>query len=136
MFDPLPNALPQIRAGKLKLIAVVSEAPMPAYPELPILAGLLPKEAVVGWNGIVVPAKTPRAIVSRLYADFASVIGSAEIQERFVSFGVQPITLTPEKFDAFIREDIARWADVIKPRDQARGGGYVLSDDDVDRGDP
>jgi tripartite-type tricarboxylate transporter receptor subunit TctC len=114
MFHPLPGALPLIEARKLKLIAVVSDAPIPGHPEFPLLAGLLPKDAVVGWNGIVVPARTPRAIVARLNADFLAVIRSPEVQERFAALTVQTITSTPEKFDAFIREDIVRWADVIK----------------------
>jgi tripartite-type tricarboxylate transporter receptor subunit TctC len=96
------------------LVAVVSDAPIPGHPEFPLLTGLLPKDAVVGWNGIVVPARTPRAIVGRLNADFVAVIRSPEVQARFAALTVQTITSTPEKFDAFIREDIVRWADVIK----------------------
>jgi tripartite-type tricarboxylate transporter receptor subunit TctC len=114
MFDTLPNALPQIRAGKLKLLAVVSEGPVPGHPDFPVLSGLLPKGAVVGWNGIIVPTKTPRAVVAKLNADIVDVVHSPAVQERFAGFSVQTITSTPEEFDAFIREDIARWADVIK----------------------
>ena len=114
MFHPLPGALPLIEARKLKLIAVVSDAPIPGYPDFPLLTGLLPKDAVVGWNGIVVPAGTPRPIVAKLNADLIAVIRSSEVQERFTALTVQTITSTPEKFDAFIREDIVRWADVIK----------------------
>ncbi|HEV2008781.1 MAG TPA: tripartite tricarboxylate transporter substrate-binding protein, partial [Burkholderiales bacterium] len=114
MIDALPNALPHIRSGKLKLLAVLSDGPVPGFPNFPVLSGLVPKGAVVGWNGIVVPAKTPRAIVARLNADLIEVIRSPEVQERFASYSVQTITSTPEEFDAFIREDIARWADVIK----------------------
>jgi tripartite-type tricarboxylate transporter receptor subunit TctC len=114
MFDTLPGALPQIRAGKLKLLAVVSEGPVPGHPDFPVLSGLLPKEAIVGWNGLVVPAKTPRTIVAKLNADIDDVIRSPEVQERFASYSVQTITSTPQEFDAFIRADIVRWADVIK----------------------
>jgi len=114
MFDTLPNALQPVRSGKLKLLAVVSEGPVPGHPDFPVLSGLLPANAVVGWNGIVVPAKTPRAIVARLNADLVEVIRSPAIQERFASYTVQSITSTPEEFDAFIRADIARWGDVIK----------------------
>ena len=114
MFNTLPNALPLVEAKKLKLLGVVSDAPIPGHPELPLLSGLLPKEAVVGWNGVVVPARTPRAIVGKLNADLVAVIRSPEVQERFAALTVQTITSTPETFDAFIREDIVRWADVIK----------------------
>src|SRR4029434_8392796 len=114
MFHPLPGALPLIEARKLKLIAVVSETPIPGHSELPLLTGLLPKDAAVGGNGIVVPASTPRVIVAKLNADFVAVIRSPEVQERFAALTVQTITSTPDRFDAFIREDIVRWADVIK----------------------
>jgi tripartite-type tricarboxylate transporter receptor subunit TctC len=114
MFHTLPGALPLIEVGKLRLLAVVSDAAIPGHPEFPLLPGLLPKEAVVGWNGIVVPARTPRSIVAKLNADFVAAIRSPEMQERFATLTVQTITSTPEKFDAFIRDDIVRWADVIK----------------------
>jgi tripartite-type tricarboxylate transporter receptor subunit TctC len=55
MFDALPNVLAHVQSGKLKLIAVVSEAPLSAHPEFPLLQGLLPPDATVGWNGIVGP---------------------------------------------------------------------------------
>ena len=74
LFNTLPGALLLIEARKLKLVAVVSDAPLPGHPEFPLLTDLLPKDAVVGWNGIVVPAKTPRTIVARLNADFVAVI--------------------------------------------------------------
>ena len=114
MFHTLPGALPLIEVGKLRLLAVVSDAAIPGHPEFPLLPGLLPKEAVVGWNGIVVPARTPRSIVAKLNADFVAAIRSPEMQERFATLTVQTITSTPEQFDAFIRDDIVRWADVIK----------------------
>jgi tripartite-type tricarboxylate transporter receptor subunit TctC len=114
MFDTLPTALPQIRAGKLKLIAVVSDAPIPGHPDLPLLTDLLPRDAMVGWNGIVVPAKTPRAIVAKLNADIVEAVRSPEVQALFARFNVQTITTTPEEFDRFIRADIARWRDVIQ----------------------
>jgi len=114
MFDALPNALPHIKSGKLKLLAVVSNSPVPGHPEFPLLTGLLPAEATVGWNGIVVPAKTPREMVARLNADIVAAVRSPEVQERLTAFSVDTVVSTPERFDAFIREDVARWADVVK----------------------
>ncbi|HEY6240408.1 MAG TPA: tripartite tricarboxylate transporter substrate binding protein [Burkholderiales bacterium] len=114
MFDALPNALPHIKSGKLKLLAVVSNNAVPGYPEFPLLTGLLPANATVGWNGIVVPAKTPREMVARLNADIVAAVRSPEVQERFAAFSVDTIVSTPERFDAFIREDVARWAEVVK----------------------
>lgn len=114
MFDALPNAVPQIKAGRLKVIALVSDTPISLYPDLPLLKGLLPPGAATGWNGIIVPARTPRALVARLNADIVAAVRSPEVQERFAALTVETVTSTPERFDAFIREDIARWADVVK----------------------
>jgi tripartite-type tricarboxylate transporter receptor subunit TctC len=121
IFDTLPSALPLARAGRLKLIAVVSDEPVPGEPDLPLLSGLLPHDAVVGWNGLVVPRGTPRALVSRLNADITEAVRSPEIQALFTRFGVQTLTSTPEQFDAFIRADIRRWADVIARAQIATG---------------
>ena len=114
MFDTLPGAIAYIRTGKLKLLAVVSEAPLAEFPEFPILKGLLPADASTGWNGIVVPARTPRSVVSKLNTDIVAAVRSPEVQKHLTSLTVETRTTTPEQFDAFIREDVARWADVVK----------------------
>ena len=114
MFDSLTSVMPHLRSGKLKLIAVVGDSPLRDHPEYPLLRGLLPPDVAVGWNGLVVPAKTPRDLVAKLNADIVAAIRSAEVQQRYAGFGVDTIVSTPERFDAFIREDVARWADVVK----------------------
>ena len=114
MFDPLPGALPYIRSGKLKVIAIISDAPVPGFPEFPVLAGLLPAQATTGWNGIVVPARTPRSVVTKLSADITAAVRSPAVQELLAALTVETVTSTPEKFDLFIRNEIALWADVVK----------------------
>ena len=114
MFDTLPGALPQVRAGKLKVLAIVSDAPVAGFTDFPILAGLLPADAITGWNGIVVPARTPRSVVAKLNTDIVAAVRSTEVQKHLASLTVETRTTTPEQFDAFIREDVARWADVVK----------------------
>ena len=114
IFDTLPSAMPLVRAGRLKLLAVVSDEPVQGEPGLPLLPGLLPHDAVMGWNGLVVPRATPRAVVAKLNADIVEAVRSKEIQALFARFGVQTLTSTPEEFDAFIRTDIHRWADVLE----------------------
>jgi tripartite-type tricarboxylate transporter receptor subunit TctC len=114
MFDTLPTALPYIEAGKLKAIAVISDKPLERYPQFPPLRRLLPADATTGWNGIVVPAHTPRAIVAQLNTDIVDAIRSPAVQARFAALTVETVTSTPERFDAFIREEIARWGDVVK----------------------
>ena len=114
MFDPLPGALPHIRAGKVKVLAIISDAPVPRFEEFPVLPGLLPANATTGWNGIVLPARTPRAVVAKLNADVIATLRSPAIQERLSALTVETVTSTPEKFDIFIREEVRRWADVVK----------------------
>jgi tripartite-type tricarboxylate transporter receptor subunit TctC len=114
LFDTLPGALPLVRSGKLRPIAVISDAPVTAYPEFPALKGLLPVDATTGWNGIVVPARTPAAIIKRLNADIVAAVRSPEVQERLDSLTVETVTTTPQQFDAFIREEIVRWSEVVR----------------------
>lgn len=114
MFDALPNVLPYIKPGKLKVIAIIADGPVAGFQEFPALAGLLPTGATTGWNGIVVPARTPKAVVAKLNADIIATVRSPAIQERLAAFTVETITSTPEKFDLFIRDELARWADVVK----------------------
>ena len=114
MFGTLPSALPLASSGKLKLLAVVSDAPVPGRPDLPILADLLPPQARIGWNGIVVPAATPRPIVAKLNADIIDAVRSAEVQALLTRMNVQTITSTPEEFDELVRADIARWRELIR----------------------
>jgi tripartite-type tricarboxylate transporter receptor subunit TctC len=114
MFDALTSVLPYVQSGKLKVIAAISDSALPDQPQYPLLKGLLPAGAAVGWNGLVVPGKTPPQLVARLNADIVAAIRSPEVQQRFASFGVETLVSTPAGFDAFIREDVTRWADVIR----------------------
>jgi tripartite-type tricarboxylate transporter receptor subunit TctC len=114
MFDVLPGALPQIRAGRLKPLAVVGDVPAKELPSVPTLPGLLPPKAVAGWNGVAVPAATPAARIAQLNTDLAAAMGSAELRERLAALTVDVMTSSPAAFDAFIRDEIVRWGDVVK----------------------
>lgn len=114
MFNPLPGTLPYIRTGKLKVIAIISDTPVQGFPEFPVLAGLLPAHATTGWNGIVVPARTPRSVVAKLSSDITAAVRSPAVQELLATLTVETVTSTPEKFDLFIRNEMALWADVVK----------------------
>jgi tripartite-type tricarboxylate transporter receptor subunit TctC len=114
MFSTLPTALPYIESGRLRLLAVVSDRPVPSHPELPILTGLLPRQARMGWNGVMVPAGTPRAIVRRLNADIVEAVHSPEIVALMARLSVEPTTSTPEAFDALVRAEVGRWMDLVK----------------------
>ena len=85
-----------------------------AAPQFPAIAETLPGFDIVGWYGVLAPAKTPTAIVTKLHAEILKALRSKEIGERLVSEGAEAVGNTPAEFTAFLKTDIARWAQVIK----------------------
>jgi tripartite-type tricarboxylate transporter receptor subunit TctC len=114
MFDVLPGALPQIRGGRLKALAIVGDVPAKELPSVPVMSGLLPPKAVAGWNGIVVPSATPKSTIARLNTDIVAAMATGDVQDRLAALTVDVVTSSPATFDAFIRAEIARWGQVIR----------------------
>jgi len=111
----LPSALQQIRAGKLVAYAVTSAQRLPMLPEVPTVAEAgLPGYDSTGWFGVVAPAATPAPIVARLNAEIAAALRDAQIQAAMRNLGVEPAPGTPEAFDAYIRAETTKWAQVIR----------------------
>jgi tripartite-type tricarboxylate transporter receptor subunit TctC len=104
----LGAALPQIQEGKLSALAVKGIARSPALPNVPTLreAGLNDAEYPT-WFGLFVPAKTPHEIIDRLHEQTLKVLQEAQTQDRLTKLGVDPMTMTPVEFDAFVRREIA-----------------------------
>jgi tripartite-type tricarboxylate transporter receptor subunit TctC len=116
MFDNLPSALPHIKSGRLKALAVTSRTRSPALPDVPTIeeaAGLKGFDAS-SWFGLFAPAGTPRAIVDKIQADVAKALANPEVRERFVAQGADPGGNTPEQFAAFIRAETDKWTRVVK----------------------
>ena len=115
MFANLTAALPQVKTGRIRALAVTGEKRAAVAPELPTVteAGV-PGYVVVSWFGVLVPAATPREIVMRLNAILAQAMRAPDIRERLAGEGAEPAVGTPEQFAAFIRADIAQWTKVIK----------------------
>jgi len=114
MFDILPGALPLIRSGRLKALAVVGDVTAKELPAVPLLTGLLPTKTLAGWNGIVVPSATPASVVTKLNRDIVAAVHSPDVQERFAALTVDTMTSSPPELDAFIRDEISRWGSVVK----------------------
>jgi len=111
----LPSALSHIRAGKLIAIAVTSPQRLPQLPEVPTVAeGGLAGYDSTGWFGIVAPAGTSPAIVTRLNAEFSAALQDESIRANMRAQGVEPVPGTPEAFGAYIASETAKWAKVIK----------------------
>ena len=111
-----PAAVTMLRDGKLKALAVTTMKRSPSFPDLPTVVELgMPAAESVAWFGIVAPAGTPRAIISRLHADFVKVLREPDIKEKFARQGAEPsVDTTPEKFAAFIKSEYARYQVLIR----------------------
>lgn len=115
MFAASLNALPLIRAGKLRALGVTSAKRSTLAPELPTIAESgLPGYEVVGWYGLAAPAHTPRAIVQKLNAESNQMLKSPELVERLRAQGLEMVGGTPDEASALIRRDVARWTQVIR----------------------
>ncbi len=116
MFDNLPSALPQVKAGKLKAFAVTSAARSTAVPDLPTIeeAGKLPGFDASSWFGLLAPAGTPPEIVNRIQQEVAKSLGTAAIKEKLLAQGAIPGGNTPEQFNTFINAEHVKWAQVVK----------------------
>jgi tripartite-type tricarboxylate transporter receptor subunit TctC len=114
-FVPAPTALPLIKAGKLRAIAVSSPKRYFALPDVPTVAEQgYPDFAVVGWNGLHVPAKTPPAILQKLQQEVARIMSLPDVKERAAAAGFEPVGSSTEEFERFVRADIERATAVIK----------------------
>jgi tripartite-type tricarboxylate transporter receptor subunit TctC len=114
-FGGLPPAVPLVREGKLRALAVSGRARSPALPDVPTLAEAgFPDIKGDAWIGVLVPAGTPKDVISLLNHHVVSVIALPEIEERFATLGYQPIASTSEEFAKQIHLDIEKWAAVIR----------------------
>ena len=115
MFDNLPPVIPQIKAGKMRALAVTSLKRSPAMPELPTLdeAGMKGYD-VTAWFGLNVAAATPREVVARLNAALNRATAEAKTREQLESRGATVIQGTPEAFRSFVTAEVAKWAPIVK----------------------
>jgi len=115
MFDNLPSSLPQIKAGKLRAIAVTSAQRAPALPNVPTIAESgLPGYEASSWFGIVAPAGTPPAVINRINAEINQWLRAPETAEKLLAQGAIAAGGSPEQFAAHIRAETDKWAKVVK----------------------
>ena len=107
--------MPLVKAGKLKALAVTGPRRSRVAPDVPTVAESgVPGFSVTGWWGILAPALTPKPIVAQVHRDIAHVFSTPDMQERLAADGIEPVASTPEQFDAYIRQEMARWAQIVK----------------------
>jgi tripartite-type tricarboxylate transporter receptor subunit TctC len=115
LFDSIPSSLPQVRAGKLHGIAVASSRRSPVLPELPTMSeGGLTGFAADNWFGIMAPAGTPPAVVTKLNSDIAGALDSAEVKDIVARQGGELHASTPGEMAAQIRSDREKWGKVVR----------------------
>lgn len=111
----LGPALPQVRAGALRVLAVTGERRSPMLPDAPTAVEQgVPGLVASSWNALAAPARTPRAVVDRLQREIAAVVASPAVQQQLRALHVEPRTSTPEQAHALLKADIERWRAVIE----------------------
>ena len=114
-FSPPVVAMPQMRAERVRALGVSTKTRLASLPDIPTIAESgLPGYDVVGWNGVLAPAKTPRAIIERLNTAIVQVVRSPEFEAETAAQGVTAIGNTPGEFARVIRADMQKWAKLLK----------------------
>ncbi len=113
-FSPILPAIPHVKSGKLKGLAVTGAKRSNARPDLPAIAKSLPGYDVTSWYGILAPAKTPQAIIARLNSEINQVLAMPDVRERLSSQGVEIAGSSPAELAAFIKTDAVRWAKLVR----------------------
>ncbi len=115
VFSTAPSAIPHIKTGRLRGLAVTTASRSGLVPQLPTVAESgVPGYEAGSWYGIIAPAGTPRAVITRLNREITQVLGTSEFREQLMTAGADPAPTTPEAFAAYLKSDIAKWAKVIK----------------------
>jgi len=110
----MPPAVPHVKSGRLRALAVTTRARTPSMPELPTVGETLPGYETVAWFGVLAPAGTPKDIVNRLSTEIAKIAQSPDMKERLAAMGAEPVGGTPEEFGAVMARDIAKWTALAK----------------------
>ncbi len=115
MFDNLASSLAQVKAGRIRALAVTTASRSPLAPELPTIAESgLPGFDINTWFGLFVPAATPAEVVEVLHDEFNRALADPAIREKMLALGAEPVGSTPAQFAAYIRSESAKYARIIK----------------------
>jgi tripartite-type tricarboxylate transporter receptor subunit TctC len=114
MLQPTTTAVAQVRSGALIALGTTGTKRLPMLPDTPTIAEIVPGFAADGWQGVMVPAGTPPAVITRLNREINAILALPETAERFAGLGIQPWTSTPEQMQAQISGDIVKWGKVIR----------------------
>ncbi|RCW70440.1 Bug family tripartite tricarboxylate transporter substrate binding protein [Pseudorhodoferax soli] len=115
MFDSMPSSIGQIRAGKLRAIAVTTAKRASALPDVPTIAESgVPGYDISTWYGVWAPPGTPAEIVDRVSQEIAQIVRQPAVRERLAALGAEPVGNTPQEFAAYTRSELAKWERIVK----------------------
>lgn len=115
MFDNMPSSIQHVRSGKLRAVAVTTAQRSPELPNLPTIAESgLPGFEATSWFGLLAPAGTPPAVISKLSQAIIKVLGQADVKKRISEQGGEVVSETPEQFAAFIQAETLKWGKVVR----------------------
>jgi tripartite-type tricarboxylate transporter receptor subunit TctC len=113
-FVGMQAAQALVKGGKLRALAVTAPQRVNAYKDLPAVTEVLPGFEVVGWYGVIGPAKMPKPIVTKLHGDLVKLLGAPDIRDRIVADGSEPVGSEPEAFRQYLLADMAKWVKLVK----------------------
>jgi tripartite-type tricarboxylate transporter receptor subunit TctC len=114
-FGNMSSALPQARAGRVRALAVTSAQRSPAAPDVPTIGEAGVRDCEISeWNALLAPSGTPPAVLARLHTEVAKIMRMADIKAKFAALGAESIGSTPQELAAFLRAEMAKWAEVVK----------------------
>ncbi|MBI1965688.1 MAG: tripartite tricarboxylate transporter substrate binding protein [Betaproteobacteria bacterium] len=115
MFPTMQSVMPLVRTGRLRALAISITTRSPALPEIPTIAEAgVPGYDATGWYGMLAPAGTPEAAIDRLHAGVVKILAAPELKQRLAAEGAIAVGNTPAQFDRFIRDEIGKWAKIIR----------------------
>ncbi len=114
MFNNMLSAMPQVKAGRLRAVAVTSSKRSAAAPELPTIAETVPGYEASGWYGAFAPAATSKELIGRLNAEMNRIMKMPDVTQRLAGDGVEAVGTTPEQFGAYLKQEVAKWGKVVK----------------------
>lgn len=113
-FMGLTGAFTQVRAGKLRAIAVSAPKRLESAPDIPSLSEVVPGFEVMGWYGVMAPAKLPKPLLNKIHAEVVNLVKSPEFIKTMKNLGSDAVSSSPEEFRQFMLDDMKKWADVVK----------------------
>jgi tripartite-type tricarboxylate transporter receptor subunit TctC len=114
IFDTIPSIWPSVQGGKLKALGVASLQRIPAAPDVPAIAETLPGFEVTSWEGILAPAGTPAAVVSKIADEIKRIAADPQFAQSLLKLGAVATSSAPEEFASFIANDYAKWQRVVR----------------------